>query len=37
VLGMGIIILLTLNKNFNFSWKKIIGLGSIAAFSKGMR
>jgi uncharacterized membrane protein YfcA len=36
VLGMGIIILLTLNKNFRFSWKKIIGLGSIAAFNKGM-
>ena len=36
VLSMGIIILLTLNKNFKFSWKKIIGLGSIAAFNKGM-
>jgi len=36
VLGMGIIILLTLNKGFRFSWKKIIGLGSIAAFNKGM-
>lgn len=36
VLGMGIIILLTLNKDFIFSWKKIIGLGSIAAFNKGM-
>lgn len=36
VLGMGIIILLTLNKEFKFSWKKIIGLGSIAAFNKGM-
>jgi uncharacterized membrane protein YfcA len=36
VLGMGIIILLTLNKDFSFSWKKIIGLGSIAAFNKGM-
>lgn len=36
VLGMGIIILLTLNKDFRFSWKKIIGLGSIAAFNKGM-
>jgi uncharacterized membrane protein YfcA len=36
VLGMGIIILLTLNKNFRFSWKKIIGLGSIAAFNKCM-
>ncbi len=36
VLGMGIIVLLTLNKNYKFSWKKIIGLGSIAAFNKGM-
>jgi len=36
VLGMGIIILLTLNKDFRFSWNKIIGLGSIAAFNKGM-
>lgn len=36
VLGMGVIIILTLNKNFRFSWKKIIGLGSIAAFNKGM-
>ncbi len=36
VLGMGIIILLTLNKEYKFSWKKIIGLGSIASFNKGM-
>lgn len=36
VLGMGIIIIITLNRNFKFSWKKIIGLGSIAAFNKGM-
>ena len=36
VLGMGIVILLTLNKDYKFSWKKIIGLGSIAAFNKGM-
>jgi len=36
VLLMGVIILLTLNKEFKFSWKKIIGLGSIAAFNKGM-
>lgn len=36
VLGMGIVILLTLNKDFKFSWKKITGLGLIAAFNKGM-
>lgn len=36
VLGMGILILLTLKKDLKFSWKKIVGLGSIAAFNKGM-
>jgi len=36
VLGMGILILLTLNKSYKFSWKKITGLGLIAAFNKGM-
>jgi len=36
VLGMGVVILLTINKNYKFSWKKIVGLGSIAAFNKGM-
>ena len=36
VLVMGIIILLTLNKDFKFSWKKVIGLGSIASFNKGI-
>ena len=36
VLIMGILVLLTLNKEYKFSWKKIIGLGLIAAFNKGM-
>jgi len=36
VLSMGIIVFLTRNKQFGFSWKKIVGLGSIAAFNKGM-
>ena len=36
VLGMGIIILLTLNKEYKFSWKKITGLGLIASFNKGI-
>jgi hypothetical protein len=36
VIGMGVLILLTLNKELRFSWGKIIGLGSIAAFNKGM-
>jgi len=36
VLLMGIIILININKEFKFSWGKIVGLGSIAAFNKGM-
>ncbi len=36
VLAMGIIILICLNKEFKFSWKKIISLGLIASFNKGM-
>jgi len=33
---IGVIILLTLNKNFGFSWKKVTGLSLIASFNKGM-
>ena len=36
VLFMGLFIFLSRNKEFSFSWKKIIGLGSIASFNKGM-
>jgi hypothetical protein len=36
VLSMGVIILVTLNKKFNFSWKKITLLGLVASFNKGM-
>ena len=36
VLSMGIGILLTINKTFAFSWKKVIGLGLVAAFNKGL-
>lgn len=36
VLFMGIIIIVTINKRFTFSWKKIIGLGLIASFNKGI-
>ena len=36
VLSMGIIILICLNKDFKFSWKKITSLGLIASFNKGM-
>jgi len=36
VLSMGVLILVTLNKNYNFSWNKITALGLIASFNKGM-
>jgi len=36
VLSMGVGILLTINKTFAFSWKKVIGLGLVAAFNKGL-
>ncbi len=36
VLAMGIVILICLNKTFDFSWKKIIGLGLLASFNKGI-
>ncbi len=36
VLSMGIGILVTINKTFAFSWKRIIGLGLVAAFNKGL-
>ncbi len=36
ILSMGIIILLTHNNTYQFSWRKIIGLGFLAAFNKGM-
>ena len=36
VLTIGAVILLTLNKNFGFSWKKITGLSLIASFNKGI-
>ena len=36
VLCMGILVLLTLGKNFAFSWKKITSLGLVASFNKGM-
>jgi len=36
VLSMGVVILVCFNKNFKFSWKKIVGLGLIASFNKGM-
>ena len=36
VLSMGVLILTTLNKKFHFSWKKIISLGLLASFNKGI-
>ncbi|MBD3380398.1 MAG: TSUP family transporter [Candidatus Omnitrophica bacterium] len=36
VLSMGITILACFNKTFRFSWKKIIGLGLMASFNKGI-
>lgn len=36
VLTMGIVILLCLNKEFKFSWKRISMLGLVASFNKGM-
>lgn len=36
VLAMGLIILGTLNKEFRFSWKKIVSLGLLASFNKGL-
>lgn len=36
VLVMGLVILLFINRNFKFSWKRIVALGLIASFNKGM-
>ena len=36
VLSMGITIIICFNKKFNFSWKKIVGLGLLASFNKGV-
>ena len=36
VLGIGVTILATRQKTFGFSWKRIAGLGLLAAFNKGM-
>jgi len=36
VLVIGVYILLTLNKTFDFSWPKVVGLGILAAFNKGI-
>jgi uncharacterized membrane protein YfcA len=36
VLSMGLLILLSLKRKFRFSWRKIISLGLLASFNKGI-
>ena len=36
VIAMGVFMLLTMDKVFRFSWKKILALGAIASFNKGI-
>ena len=36
IFGIGIVILATLNRTFRFSWKRIMGLGILASFNKGI-
>jgi uncharacterized membrane protein YfcA len=36
VLSMGLLILFTMNRKFRFSWKKIVSLGLLASFNKGV-
>jgi len=36
ILLMGLVIIITINKQFGFSWKKILGIGIFAAFNKGL-
>jgi len=36
VLSMGVLMIICLNREFSFSWKKITSLGFIASFNKGM-
>ncbi|MBU2045026.1 MAG: sulfite exporter TauE/SafE family protein [Candidatus Omnitrophica bacterium] len=36
VLAMGVTIIICFNKSFKFSWKKIVGLGLLASFNKGV-
>jgi len=36
VLGIGVYLLATLGKTFRFSWPKVVGLGMLAAFNKGI-
>lgn len=36
IIAIGLTIMLTLNKSFGFSWKKVVGLSLLASFNKGI-
>lgn len=36
VISMGVLILICFNKQFTYSWKRIMGLGLLASFNKGL-
>jgi len=36
VIAMGVLILICFNKQFKYSWKRIMGLGLLASFNKGL-
>ena len=36
VIAMGVLILACFNKKFRYSWKRIVGLGLLASFNKGL-
>ena len=36
VFSMGVVILVSLNRKYKFSWKKIVSLGLLASFNKGI-
>jgi uncharacterized protein len=36
VIAMGVLILVCFNRQFKYSWKRIIGLGLLASFNKGL-
>ncbi len=36
VIAMGVLILICFNRQFKYSWKKIVGLGLLASFNKGL-
>ncbi|MDD4318867.1 MAG: sulfite exporter TauE/SafE family protein [Candidatus Peribacteraceae bacterium] len=36
VFAIGVVILLMINRSFRFSWARVVGLGLVASFNKGM-